>query len=78
MQFENIQRQTDQGKMAGLLASRKWEFEIRSGYDHQKHKWKKEALRDSCMTRNGSERWQEKQKDMKALRLIWVNMINKI
>lgn len=26
----------------------------------KKHKWKTEALTDSCMTKNGSERWQEK------------------
>lgn len=30
------------------------------------------------MTKNGSERWQEKQKDVSALKLIPVNMINKI
>lgn len=50
--------------MADLLTSRKWEFEIRHAHDHQKHKWKKEALRDSSMTKTRNERWQEKERDV--------------
>lgn len=33
MQFENIEKQ-NRKKMEDLLTSRKWEFEIRCGYDY--------------------------------------------
>ena len=68
VQFENIQRQTDQGKMVDLTARRKLASEVRNGYDHQhtKCKWKKEVLTDSCMTRKGSENIKQSSKEVTA------------